>query len=79
VNPLRIARQRTERNHGRFVSSCVVVVVVLTIGAGVVVVVTSEVVVRLYGVEPQPDNTAIPASNAAPVIRRIRDAVTIMV
>jgi hypothetical protein len=56
-----------------------VVVTVETVGAGVVVVVCSEVVVRLYGVEPQPDRTAMPPINVIQVARRTYDLLLIMI
>jgi hypothetical protein len=57
----------------------VVVLIEETAGGGVVVVVCSLLLVVAYGVGPQPASTAVPAISAAPIVRRTRDFVSIIV
>ena len=65
-----LAPRPSSFGQGRRVPCSIVVVVVVSIGRGVVVVVCSDVVVRVKGSGPHPDNTAVPAISAATAASR---------
>ena len=75
--PVRLRTETQQKQRDQLCCICwfVVVVVIVAGITGFVTLDCSEVVVVLVGDEPQPVNTAMPASNATPTILLKRDVI----